>query len=252
MGFTDSPKVQVGCFVVTKKGDKQRLIIDARRTNAIFRQPPRTLLGSVECWGQVEARSRPIFIAQKDVKDYFYHLGISKELGEYFALLEVDVGLLEKEMGHLPPEVRGLGDAGRAVFPFLTSANGFLMGFSSSPWLFRMFLLRWTGRPPPVIGAEAMSRTAMIVYADNIYHLGVSSKAVDEDQKVMRARLHSCGLDTHDIAAMASGKGPGEEASNIRCRAAGSPGHITMRCMLNRALLCTEFGFGRVWPGNKF
>ena len=40
ISFTTSPRVQVGAFVVTKKGEKQRLIIDARRTNKLFRSPP--------------------------------------------------------------------------------------------------------------------------------------------------------------------------------------------------------------------
>ena len=46
IGFTDKPKIQVGHFVATKKGEKRRLIVDARPTNRFFRAPPSTLLGS--------------------------------------------------------------------------------------------------------------------------------------------------------------------------------------------------------------
>ena len=44
VSFSTSPLVQVGLFFVTEKmnGGKERLpmIIDARRSNALFRQPP--------------------------------------------------------------------------------------------------------------------------------------------------------------------------------------------------------------------
>ena len=36
VGFTDRQKIQVGCFKVTKKGDKQRLTLDARPANRLF------------------------------------------------------------------------------------------------------------------------------------------------------------------------------------------------------------------------
>ena len=43
--FTNTPKVQIDAFCVTKKSGKQRLVIDARRANRLFRRPPRTLPG---------------------------------------------------------------------------------------------------------------------------------------------------------------------------------------------------------------
>ena len=86
ISFTSAPRVQVGAFVVTKKGEKQRLIIDARRANKLFRTPPNTILGSVDAWGRLEIDDEQgeLFIAQEDVKDYFYRLAIDKALGEYF------------------------------------------------------------------------------------------------------------------------------------------------------------------------
>ena len=41
--FTRTPKVQVGLFCVAKKGDRQRLIVDARRANKLFGPPPSTV-----------------------------------------------------------------------------------------------------------------------------------------------------------------------------------------------------------------
>ena len=91
VGFTDSPRVQVGIFFVSKKNGKLRMIIDARRTNKLFRKPPSTMLGSSDCWGRTEVDgAAPIFFAQEDVKDFFYRLGISKRLGKFFALPKID------------------------------------------------------------------------------------------------------------------------------------------------------------------
>ena len=54
MAFTTTPKIQIGCFFVTKKGGKLRLVVDARRANRYFKKPPSTLLGSMETWGRLE------------------------------------------------------------------------------------------------------------------------------------------------------------------------------------------------------
>ncbi|CAE7820938.1 unnamed protein product [Symbiodinium necroappetens] len=109
--FTDQPRVQVGVFVVTKKQQRQRLIIDARRANRLFRSPPSTCLGSVESWTRLEVEGgAPLFMAQEDVKDYFYRLGIDKRLGEYFSLPAIEPALLREVRGDLPEELMQLMD----------------------------------------------------------------------------------------------------------------------------------------------
>ena len=42
LSFTTQPKVQVGLFFVSKKAWKQRIIVDARRANKLFKKPPST------------------------------------------------------------------------------------------------------------------------------------------------------------------------------------------------------------------
>ena len=101
--FTTTPRVQIGAFFVTKKNGKQRLIIDCRRTNLLFKTPPNTLMGTMETWGRIEvAEDRDLFIAQEDVKDYFYRLGIPDKMGEYFCLPAIDPHLLQQELGFVP------------------------------------------------------------------------------------------------------------------------------------------------------
>ena len=56
---------------MTKKGDRQRLILDCRPSNRLFRTPPSTILGSTEAWGRLEMdEDETLFVAQEDVRDF--------------------------------------------------------------------------------------------------------------------------------------------------------------------------------------
>ena len=73
--------------MVTKKAGKQRLIVDARRTNKLFRTPPTTILGSVEAWSRLEVEEQSeVFVAQEDVKDFFLSFGDFKRAWRIFCI----------------------------------------------------------------------------------------------------------------------------------------------------------------------
>lgn len=73
----------------------------------------------------------PIIFAQ-DVKDFFYRLGISKRLGEFFALPKIDPLALEVELGWLLDELAGHRDGQIAMYPHRQVPP---MGFS---WAFHL------------------------------------------------------------------------------------------------------------------
>ena len=266
IGFTDKPKIQVGLFVVTKKGEKQRLIVDARPTNRFFRAPPATLLGSVEAWGKLEVQEEEFFVAQEDVRD---------DLGEYFSLPEVQAEMISKEMGSLPLEAQRIFDKGNRIYPhFRVLPMGFSWAFhlahEAHVHLARQALpgvpVATDRRPPPVLSAEAGSDSAMMIYADNNNHIGVKSESVACEQKAMMDRLHEHGLATHDITeASGIAESLGVRVDGLSGRITATPardwrlfralraletrpiisgeelqvvlGHMTMRSMLNRSLL---------------
>ena len=202
VGFTAAPKVQVGAFVVTKKGDRQRLIIDARRTNRLFRTPPSTNLGSIESWSRLECkRDETLFIAQEDVKDFFYRLRIDQKLGEYFALPVINPSMLQECLGYMPMELQELVDRHEGpYYPFLKVLP---MGFS---WAFHLAhqahmelarrvlptsVLIKDRRPAVRMGqADGGCVSAMLIYADNNNHLGVDLGQVTQDQQRVMAELH--------------------------------------------------------------
>ena len=279
LGFTDQPRVQVGLFFVTKKNHKQRMIIDARRTNKLFRKPPTTVLGSVDAWSRVEVPSGdPLFLAQEDVRDYFYRLGIDKELGQYFCLPPVDPLLLEKSMGKIPEDLVAL--QGQSTGPYYPYMRVLPMGFA---WSFHLaheahcevarrvlpgvpFLQDRT--PAPVMGrGQGQHRTSLLVYADNCNHMGIDSSEVAGEQKTVRETLHQLHLDTHDIAESSTlAESLGVRVNGLSGEIQPTPhrdwrldralwalstrpyitgeqlqvvvGHMTVRALLHRGLMC--------------
>ena len=59
--FTTTGRVVVGLFFVSKKNGSLRFICDARRSNALFRRPPRTVLGRMESWARISLGKKPGF-----------------------------------------------------------------------------------------------------------------------------------------------------------------------------------------------
>ena len=70
-----------------------------------------------------------LHVAQSDVKDYFYRLGIP-ELKDYFCLLDVTVGELKRSWGFLPVGLPAEPSA--VVHPCLQAVP---QGFSWAFWL---------------------------------------------------------------------------------------------------------------------
>ena len=211
LGFTTNPRVQVGAFFVTKKNNKQRLIVDARKTNRLFRTPPSTSMGSMECWGRMElSMDDDLFIAQEDVKDFFYRLGIQKGLGEFFSFPAIDPFRLQRELGFLPIEVQDLSNTSFA--PIHPHMRVLPMGFSwafhlahqahveiSQRTLPRTVVIRDREVLPCIGSKDGEVKKAMLIYADNNNHLGVNQQEVQEEYQSMLSSLASHGLDTHDL-----------------------------------------------------
>ena len=67
------------------------MIIDARRANLRFKDPPGVKLCSSEAFSRIEVSEEVenISMGTADVKDCFYRFRIRRELSEYFALPSV-------------------------------------------------------------------------------------------------------------------------------------------------------------------
>ena len=191
---------------MTKKNNKQRLVVDAGRANRLFRTPPCTLLGSAGTWGRLEAdRDQTMLVAQEDVKITSTGWPLT-ESWEYFSLPEIDPEILRKVHGSVPEPLAELLDQYDApVFPCMALLP---MGFSRAFNLahhahIHIAQLAVPGAgiirdrtPAPLLYGGG---TGMLIYADNNNHVGVCREQVQQDQDATIEALHARGLDTHDV-----------------------------------------------------
>ena len=99
--FCGRGRVTIGLFFVTRKNAKLRFIADACSANALFRRPPRTVLGSMESWARISLAGRDgssvsastLFVVQEDVRDYLFRLVMPEGL-RLFCLPHISVDLL--------------------------------------------------------------------------------------------------------------------------------------------------------------
>ena len=85
LSFTSKPQGLVTPFFVAKKDGRQHLILDCRGVNRRFRDPPAMSLAAGYSWGQLRLPSHSkLFVAQSDIKDYFYSLAMPMDLQPLF------------------------------------------------------------------------------------------------------------------------------------------------------------------------
>ena len=117
--LTLSAAGRVGAFVVRKKPreidgkmqERQRLILDCRHVNALFRAPPVTELGSLSAVGDLFIPpDRDLYVAGGDIRDCFYACRLPEELISYFCF-SFDVSVAEVSQmfsGNVPAELADL------------------------------------------------------------------------------------------------------------------------------------------------
>ena len=85
--FTRNPMVVNGIFVVPKDDGKLRLIIDARRCNVIFSEPPSVDLPTPDLLAKLTAPvGTPFYVAGDDADNFYHRLRLPEAWVPYFAL----------------------------------------------------------------------------------------------------------------------------------------------------------------------
>ncbi len=99
---------EVGVFAVTKKGGRQRMVLDCRLANCWFGPPAHCDLPTSASFTKVELGSNDeLSISQFDLLNAFYQLGLPIELRPYFSLPEAPAklfGISSLEGCYLGPE----------------------------------------------------------------------------------------------------------------------------------------------------
>ena len=219
--YTTKPMCRVGVFFVWKSSrTKLRMITDARRSNACFRDPPGVSLMTGEGLGKIEVvfedavwttqemlDSVSTFIGLSDVRDCFHRMRVPGWLSRFFAWEAVPahvVGLTGqcidgKELGHndaVFPCAGSLCQGFSWSLYFAQRANEFLCQ-SINP-LAEAKLSNDRGGPIVMrIGKNSEAKTHFYVYVDNLGVISSDKKAVEDAMDGLQVCFNSLGLQLH-------------------------------------------------------
>ncbi len=210
LSFSGSCRGRVGAFCVAKKpkvinGEiirRQRLVLDCRQTNLIFKTPPQTRLGSLSALAEAELPpDKVLYAAGADIKDCFYAVNMEPGLQEFFGL-KWDIS--DAEVSHITKgDMCGLGGMNVPVIKVLP------MGFSWSFFLVQHLhtqiglgslgkdekCLFLEGHPPPSFEND---NVCIMPYCDNIHSLCTSKDGCQRAKDAMVAGLSSIGFQLHE------------------------------------------------------
>jgi hypothetical protein len=126
LAFTRQPVVVNGLFAVAKGPDSQRLIIDARPANALFKDPAKVVLPTPDLLTKLQSDgSRPLHVAKRDLDNYYHRLRLPEWMQPYFALPAV-------RAGDISAEVAAAHGADTMIYPCCATLP---MGWSHSVYL---------------------------------------------------------------------------------------------------------------------
>ena len=190
-----------GLFFVQKSNGKQRLVLDARRSNCWFTPSLPVSLASGDSLGALEVPpGQEFFIGHLDLKDAFYHLALPGPLQEYFGLGPVSAA----EAGVWSAEGRALG-GGERLFPCLAALP---MGWTHALYWcqsvherlvtslpgFERHRCIYDRQPTGTLGDGRYT-----IYVDNLIIFGPSEEFVRGQVQAAQRRLDGAGLITHEV-----------------------------------------------------
>ncbi|CAK8996987.1 unnamed protein product, partial [Durusdinium trenchii] len=193
-------------FFVVKKSGKLRLVPDCRATNEVFRPPPDIAMPAGYSFSQLQMSDEDtLYIAQTDIKDYFYSIGLPVGLRPYFAFPQVDLHAIAPD------------------HPLCRQASGPLIVFPRMKvvpmdWNWAMYIAQRAhqyqamlaaqvgvervvvdGRPVPRL--DRSTPTLLVPYADNLNIVGICQKEVQQLKDKITEHLNSIGFITHEEQA---------------------------------------------------
>ena len=210
LSFSRHCRGRAGAFTVSKKDKivdgavkkRQRLVLDCRQTNLLFKPSPHTELGSLASLAELTLQpSQQLYISGADIQDCFYAVHIPETMMRYFCL-EFDISSEEVRT------VTGgsFSDVGGPISPCI---NVLPMGFSWSFFLvqhiYQSAVLRslsiseqdlfLDGRPPPHISSSGIYS---MPYCDNIHSISSDKSSCNEGKQRIVSELAGQGFTIHE------------------------------------------------------
>lgn len=210
LNFSDQCRGRVGAFCVAKKpkmvnGEtimRQRLVLDCRQTNLVFKTPPHTRLGSLSALADAELPDGSnLYVAGADIRDCFYAVHMETGLQQFFGLKWNVTG---EEVSRITKgQHSGFGDNTVPVIQVLP------MGFSWSFFLVQHLhsevalrslgldekFLFLDGKPPP---SFTNSKVSIMPYCDNLHSISIDQSECQAAKDRMVDALGGIGFDLHE------------------------------------------------------
>ena len=188
-----------------KKNNKQRFILDCRGVNRRFHAPPPMALAAGSAWARVRLEAEDeLFIAQSDIKDYFYSLALPDNIRSMLCLPPIPSDLIRS--WKVPQSLGGQASCDGWVWPRLRVVP---MGWSWAMWFSQRvhthICLQSTGLGfdrllvdgsacPDLSGGEV----ALLPYADNLNVLGTDQARVQDIKDCIVKGLRDLGFVVHE------------------------------------------------------
>ena len=200
--WTTEPLEHASLFFVAKKDKTLRMIVDARRANAVCREPPKVSWVTAEGLSRFETSSDTVAsghccFAVGDVNNCFHRLRLPEGMHRLFALRPLDA---KHTTLALPP--------GTAVYPCIAS---FPMGFAWSLWVAQSVGEAVLGRVPELRDVPRLSdrglplmlgpstSAAYLLYVDNFAVVGSDMRQVRALRDAGVRALNEVGLEVHEV-----------------------------------------------------
>ena len=204
ISFTSRPREIAPPFFVKKKNGRLRLILDCRAVNTRFKKPPPLALGAGTSWAQVcIPEGSTLYLAQSDIKDYFYSLALPHELQSLFCLPAIAKSAMQ-DWGLDLDQVDCDAEGWR--FPMLRVVP---MGWSWAMWVAQRVhthlcmeagglsldrVIVESKAPPDLSDGEVI----IIPYADNLNVAGIDEQRVQQVKNKIVDRLREIGFRVHE------------------------------------------------------
>ena len=194
----EEPVETTGMFFVKKKGNKQRLIFDCRRSNCHFSTPEPIRLATGDSIGRIETKRTTLFTASADLQNAFYTMSMPMALRKFFGLR----GLRAEQLGISECDGKAIRP-GQRVFPRIAVIP---MGWSWAMW--------WCQRVNELLcekggltedrrlrdGSPVPSGSFWHVqYVDNLHVFGTDRKQVEDHFWKAVTTLRDAGLTVHEM-----------------------------------------------------
>ena len=209
--FTASQKGFVGAFSVAKKSKivdgvpkkRQRLVLDCRQTNQLFRPSPYTQLGSLSSLCELQlSEGQQLYLSGADIQDCFYAVHIPEKMQQYFCL----EGLLSASDIHsISGGVVQLSDFVDYSPCYTVLPMGFSWSFYLVQQIHQSAVCRSLGIPESKLLRDGFPAPALqegellsMPYCDNIHALSLDPDLSDSGKQTIADELARLGFSVHE------------------------------------------------------